>query len=266
MSSGALFKKGAHCTPLERLQTEYGDCWVWLSFDPVHKIVPAFVVGEISQENADQLVARTREVNDGSLHVLFSDQRPQYREAILRSFGQRVQPERKGKRGPLPKPRLVPPPDLLYAQVVKHRRKGRVVKVTMKVVFGTPEALEEYLQRSPASRQVNTAFVERQNNTMRQHNRRFTRKSLGFSKKGYWLERQLHLSLGYYHFCLPHGGLREAMDPPLPTKGKGSPRKWREVTPMMAAGVTDHVWSLREMLNHRVPPSPPNIVSTVKGH
>jgi len=172
-----------------------------MSFDPVHKVIPAFVVGEINQENADRLIAQTQAVNDGSLHVFFSDQRPQYREAILKAFGQWMQPDRQGQRGRRPKPRLVPPPDLLYAQVVKHRRKGRVVKVTTEVVFGTPEALGAYLKRSPASRRVNTAFVERQNNTMRQHNRRFTRKTLGFSKKRYWMERQLHLCVGYYHFC-----------------------------------------------------------------
>jgi hypothetical protein len=238
-----------------------------MSFDPVHKVIPAFVVGEINQENADRLIAQTQAVNDGSLHVFFSDQRPQYREAILKAFGQWMQPERQGQRGRRPKPRLVPPPDLLYAQVVKHRRKGRVVKVTTEVVFGTPEALGAYLKRSPASRRVNTAFVERQNNTMRQHNRRFTRKTLGFSKKRYWMERQLHLCVGYYHFCLPHSGLREEIDPPLPTKGNGSPKKWREVTPMMAAGVTDHVWTLQELLMYRVPPrAPENIVSIDEGH
>ncbi|MCX7855211.1 MAG: helix-turn-helix domain-containing protein, partial [Anaerolineae bacterium] len=139
-----------------------------MSFDPVHKVIPAFVPGEINQENADRLIARTKEVNDGSLHVFFSDQRSQYPKAILNSFGQWVQPERKGKRGPWPKPRRVPPPDLLYAQVVKHRRKGRVVKVTTQVVFGTLETLEAYLKGSPVSRHVNTAFIERQNNTMRQ--------------------------------------------------------------------------------------------------
>jgi hypothetical protein len=238
-----------------------------MSFDPVHKVIPAFVVGEINPENADRLIAQTQAVNDGSLHVFFSDQRPQYREAILKAFGQWMQPERQGQRGRRPKPRWVPPPDLLDAQVVKHRRKGRVVKVTTEVVFGTPEALGAYRKRSPASRRVNTAFVERQNNTMRQHNRRFTRKTLGFSKKRYWMERQLHLCVGDYHFCLPHSGLREEIDPPLPTKGNGSPKKWREVTPMMAAGVTDHVWTLQELLMYRVPPrAPENIVSIDEGH
>ena len=225
-----------------------------MSFDPVHKIILAFVTGEISQEKADLLLERTKEVNDGSVHVFFSDQRPQYREAILKSFGQWVQPERKGKRGRLPKPRLEPPADLLYAQVVKHRRKGRVVKVTEKIIFGTQEAMQAHLEQSSVSKHINTAFVERQNNTMRQHSRRFTRKTLGFSKDDYWFERQVHLSAGYYHFCLPHGGLREEISPPIPTKGSGSPKKWRQVTPMMSAGVTDHVWDLQELLTYRLPP------------
>jgi hypothetical protein len=70
-----------------------------------------------------------------------------------------------------------------------------------------------------------------------------------------------------HHFCLPHSGLREEIDPPLPTKGNGSPKKWREVTPMMAAGVTDHVWTLQELLMYRVPPrAPENIVSIDEGY
>jgi IS1 family transposase len=241
----------------------YGDRWVWLSFDPVNKIVPAFVAGKINQENADLLLQRTKAVNDGSLHIFFSDQRPHYKEAILKSFGHWVQPERRGSRGPWPKPRLAPPPDLLYAVVVKHREKGRVTCISEKVVFGSPAMLQAYLDESPVDRHLNTAFVERQNGTMRQQNRRFTRKTLGFSKKDYWMERQIYLSLGYYHFCWAHGGLREEIMPPLPTKGSGSPKKWKSVTPMMAAGVTDHQWTLKKLLNFRVPP---RIDSVVKGH
>jgi IS1 family transposase len=248
---------------LERLAERYGDCWVWLSFDPVHKIVPAFVMGKINQDNADLLLQKTKAVNDGSLHVFFSDQRPHYKEAILKSFGHWVQPERRGARGPFPKPRLKPPPDLLYAQVVKHRRKGRVVNITQKIVFGTAPMLQDYLDRSPVSQHLNTAFVERHNGTMRHQNRRFTRKTISFSKKDYYMERQLHLSLGYCHFCRAHAGLRQEIIPPLPTKGSGSPKKWRQVTPAMASGVTDHQWTLKELLTFRVPPP---INSTIKGH
>jgi len=75
--------------------------------------------------------------------------------------------------------------------------------------------------------------------------------------------RQLDLSLGYYHFCWAHSALREEIKPPLLTKGSGSPKKWRVVTPMMSIGVTDHQWTLEELLTFRVPPTTD---STVKGH
>lgn len=227
---------------------------MWLSFDPVHKVIPAFVTGRITQEKADDLLEETKRVNDGSLHVFFSDQRPHYKKAILNAFGRWVQPERKGSRGRFPNPRPEPPDDLLYAQVVKHRRKGWVVNVTCKVIFGTQEALQECLEHSPVSSQINTSFVERQNGTFRQHNSRFTRKTRSFSKEAYWLDRQVHLSVAYYHFCLPHAGLRQEIVPPLPTKGSGSPKKWRQVTPAMSVGVTDHIWTRKELLTFRVPP------------
>ena len=229
----------------------------------MHKIVPAFVIGKINQDNADHLLHKTKAVNDGSLHVFLSDQRSHYKEAILKSFGHWVQPERRGSRGPFPKPRLEPTPDLLYAQVVKHRRKGRVVSITEKIVFGTQAMLDAHLDRSPVSQHLNTAFVERHNGTMRHQNRRFTRKTVSFSKEDYWMERQLHLSLGYYHFCWAHGGLRQKITPPIPTKGSGSPKKWQQVTPTMAIGDTDHQWTLQELLTFRVPPP---IKSTDKGH
>jgi len=218
-------------------------------------VIPAFVVGKITQENADLLLAETKCVNDGSLHVFFSDQRPHYPEAILNAFGHQVQPPRQGSRGRFPKKRKAPPEGLVYAQVVKHRQGGRVTRVTYRVIFGTDEQVQAYLERSSISRQINISFVERQNGTMRHHTRRCTRKTIAFSKKTIALEQQLWLGAGYYHFCLPHGGLREALMPPLPTKGTGSPKKWRPVTPAMSVEVTDHVWSLQELLTFRTPPN-----------
>src|SRR5262249_10320046 len=60
-----------------------------------------------------------------------------------------------------------------------------------------------------------------------------------------------------YHNCvLPHASLRQALAEPIPTNGSGSAKVWRPCSPAMAAGLTDHVWSLKEVLLYRVPPWP----------
>jgi hypothetical protein len=70
------------------------------------------------------------------------------------------------------------------------------------------------------------------------------------------LRQQLPFDHVYYNFCLPHAALRQPWPQPLPTNGMGSAKRWQPCTPAMAAGVTDHVWSLREVLLFRVPPWP----------
>ena len=70
------------------------------------------------------------------------------------------------------------------------------------------------------------------------------------------LRQQLALFQTYYNFCLPHARLRQLLPQPVPTKGSGSAKQWRPQTPAMAAGLTDHVWTLREVLLFRVPPWP----------
>ena len=73
---------------------------------------------------------------------------------------------------------------------------------------------------------------------------------------GLGLRQQLALYHTYYNFCLPHTSLRQPLPQPLPTNGSGSAKQWRPCTPAMAAGLTDRVWTLREVLLFRVPPWP----------
>ena len=70
------------------------------------------------------------------------------------------------------------------------------------------------------------------------------------------LRDQLVLFQTYHNFVLPHASLRQALPIPEPTHGAGSAKLWRPCTPAMAAGLSDHVWSLKEVLCYRVPPWP----------
>lgn len=237
----------------QRICDTYGDAWVWVAFAPSRRLVVAFVVGKRTEANASLLLQRVVGVTDDHIPFFTSDQLPEYRTALLTAYGQWFQPSRQGSRGRFPAPRRVPDPKLLYAQVVKERERGLVVSVSTKVVFGTPEAITAVLAASATSSSINTSFVERDNLTLRQHNRRLTRKTNAFSKKLSWLEKQLWLALAYYHLVLPHASLRDERAIPEPTRGTGSPCRWQAVTPAMAAGLTDHVWSTAELLAYRVP-------------
>lgn len=233
----------------------YGDAWVWVAFAPVWRLVLAFVVGKRPQAEANLLLERVVQVTDERVPFFTSDQLAAYRTALLHVYGVWHQPVRRGTRGRHPQRRRVPHPDLLYAQVVKHRAGGRVVAVTNQVVFGSAAGVATRLAALPTSTTINTSFVERDNLSLRQHNRRLTRATNGFSKGLPWLEKQLWLALAYYHLVLPHDSLAEELAIHEPTRGAGSARRWRPVTPAMAAGLTDHVWTTAELLAYRVPPT-----------
>jgi len=148
----------------------------------------------------------------------------------------------------------MPLPPLLYAQVVKTIRRRRLVRVRHRVVFGTLEAINDVL--APHGWHINTAFVERINLSIRQHVAAVGRRVSTLCKGEDGLRQQLTLYQVYYNFCLPHASIRQPLAQPEPTKGSGSAKTWRPWTPAMAAGLTNHVWTLREVLLYRVPPWP----------
>jgi IS1 family transposase len=242
----------------------YGDAWIWIAFAPLWRLVLAFVVGKRTQASANLLLSRVVHVTDSHIPFFTSDQLAEYRTALLHSYGQWYQPARSGSRGCYPKRRRIAPPELLYAQVVKERVRGQVVAVTRKVVFGEATAVKTRLSTLATSTTINTSFVERENLTLRQQNRRLTRKTSGFSKELPWLEKHLRLTLAYYHLVLPHASLSQELEVPTPTRGSGSARRWRPITPAMAAGMTDHIWTTTELLSYRVPASFVDTMHTVE--
>jgi IS1 family transposase len=229
--------------------------WVWTAMDPVTKLLLAIDAGERTLAMAQGVVHQVAQVLAPDCVPLFlTDGFREYITALLTHYGQWVQPARRQATGPAPKPRWMPLPQLLYAQVVKTVRRRRLVRVRHRVVFGTLEAAQQVL--AACGWQINTAFIERLNLSIRQHVAAVGRRVTTLCKGEDGLHQQLALYHVYYNFCLPHTSLRQPLPLPEPTYGSGSATQWRPCTPAMAAGLTDHVWTLREVLLFRVPPWP----------
>jgi hypothetical protein len=129
-----------------------------------------------------------------------------------------------------------------------------LVGVHHRVVFGTLAGVKRVL--AATGWQINTAFIERVNLSIRQHVAAVGRRVATLCKGETGVRQQLALYQVYYNFCLPHTSLRLPLPQPQPTNGTGSAKRWQPRTPAMAAGLTDRVWTLREVLLFRVPPWP----------
>jgi IS1 family transposase len=229
--------------------------WVWAAIDPVSKLLLALDVGERTLVMAQRLVHHVVQVLVPGCRPLFlTDGLKEYTTALLTHMGHWVTLPRRRASGPTPKPRWMPQLTLLYAQVIKTYRRRRLVGMSPRVVFGTLVDVKQGL--ASQGWRINTAFIERINLTLRHHVAALGRRVMTVSKSEGGLRSQLRLYHAYYNFCLPHASLRVRLAHPLPTRGKGSAKQWHSCTPAMAASLTDHVWTLREVLLFRVPPWP----------
>jgi IS1 family transposase len=231
-------KKEKNCDPSDPADADCGACWDHVAFDPEHRLVLSVVPGERTAENVHPLVAEVHDRTGGRVpDLITTDEYSAYKDAILQTYGEQVVPPRTGKPGRPKKPYKVPPTGLNYATVHKIREKGRVVKIEYRVIFGTVLAVQAALLGSLVSKAINTALVERHNGTDRHRNARKARKSYRFSKLLAVHEAVTYLTMYSYNFCWPVRTLRVRPD---------DQSRWQERTPAMAAGLTDHVWSLQE--------------------
>ena len=199
---------------------------------------------ERSEEEAARFLARFKGRSDHDAPLFTSDKLPAYTKALITNYSTpQPIPSKRGRGRPPLKPKRLVDPDLLYAQVDKLRQGGRVIEVRRRIIFGTDKEIKQII----GQQQINTAYIERDNLTSRQSNGRLVRKTLSFSKKDYYLQRHIDLEDAIFNFVRPHKALRVRL--PRPTKG----RKWKQRTPAMAAELTDHVWTLEELLSFRLP-------------
>ncbi len=225
--------------------TTEGDVWDHTAIDAESRLLVSLIPGKRTGENCDKLVEDVKKRTGDRTDVFYtSDEHAPYVKAIEKAYGTPVRARKKQSSGKTTKPLLRMPPNLCYATVKKTRKNGRMVKVDRTLVFGTFVLLSLYLIASLVSKKINTAFVERHNGTDRGKNSRKRRKTYCFSK-----DLKIHNAASYfvaygYNFLWPIRTLAL----------KNSDGKNIQRTPGMAAGLTDHIWSLKEWCTYPVYP------------
>ena len=155
-------------------------------------------------------------------------------------------PLRLGERG---RPRLIAWADLHIVQVIK-RRTANGLTVERRIAQGHPDAVADLLQRSQGAGVINTAFIERLNATFRQLLSPLARRTRTLARQTDTLQAGMFLVGTVYNLCTDHQSLR------LKLWIGPSGYRWVQRTPAMAAGLTQHRWSVGEVLWFKVPPSP----------
>lgn len=141
---------------------------------------------------------------------------------------------------------LIEWPHILIAQVIKQYENNRVIGVTRKIYQGTKEAVAQVIQQTQGKGDINTAFIERLNGTFRSCLYSLARRTRSLARQTKTLHSGMYLVGCIYNFCTEHDSLR------LP--GLIGGHKWLERTPAMASAITDHCWTVQELLSFKVPP------------
>jgi transposase-like protein len=215
-----------------RVKKQGGIVWMALAMMVKTRL---WLGGEVSEQRDMALIRRLIErVRRCAAHrpLLFcTDGLVSYIRAIRDTFRDPVQT---GKGG---RPWLRPWRHIFIAQVVKRYERRRVVATDRRIVDGTPARVETLRRRSQGGGMINTAYIERLNATFREHLAPLARRCRALARQTVTLYEGMFLVGTVYNFCTPHTSLSQAQ----PT------------TPAMAAGITDHCWTMHELLSFHVP-------------
>jgi len=154
------------------------------------------------------------------------------------------EPIKTGKPG---RPRLRPWDGILIAQVIKRYARGKVVEVVRRVVQGSTEQVQSLLEHTQGGGQINVAYIERLNGTFRTWIVGLIRRGRALARQSQSMGWAMYLVGTVYNFCTYHKSLRVELYLP------GGRRRWLRRTPAIAAGITDHRWTVEELLSYRVP-------------
>ena len=217
-----------------RVKMQGGIVWMALAMMVRTRL---WLAGEVSAPRdmplIRRLMARVRRCAAHRPLLFCTDGLCSYIRAICETFRD---PVRRGVHG---RPRLRPWRHVCLAQVVKRYAQRRVVDIERRIVHGTPARVETLRRRAQGAGVINTAYIERLNATFRERLAALTRRGRALARRPLTLHHGMYLIGTVYNFCTPHASL----------SGGGS-----ALTPAMASGITEHCWSVQELLSYHVPP------------
>ncbi len=212
----------------------------WISFAPEFRLMIAAMVGPRTLDTATEVVAVTK-ARVAGIPAFFSDGFTCSLAALIAAFHVMTTCARTGKRGRPRKPRCEPHPDLVYGPLVKQKHQGKLRTLSPRVVLGAERL-------TPLGLTISTALIERVNLTLRQALAPLTRKTASFCKDRERLRQRVLFFQAFSNVARPHMSLRQPLPLHERTRHGAMRPRWRECTPALAAGLTDHVWTFRELL------------------
>jgi IS1 family transposase len=222
--------------------------WIWFAIDARTKVIAVLRLGPRSQPMAHAVVhALVKVLAPDCLPIFTSDGLKLYFYALTAHFGSWVKSAGKQTRHWQVRAQL------LYGQVVKRYRRRRLVRVERRALLGSLDQLTTALRDSGGSGTIQTAFVERLNLTVRQAVTALTRRTWGVAQASAELRFHLEWWRAYYHFVRPHTSLNQPLAEPRLRGGKRLPQRFRSRTPAQALGLTDHRWTIVELLSCPLP-------------
>jgi transposase-like protein len=226
--------------------SEAGRQGVWSSLAPAFRLLSAAVVGPRTLDTAQAGVAATT-ARVAGIPACFSDGFMCSLATLIAAFHGVTTFARPGKRGRPRKPRCEPHPERVYGHWVKQKKQGKLLTLRPRVVLGAERLTQLGLT-------ISTALVERVHLPLRQAWAPLARKTSSCCKDRERLRQRVGFFQAFYHVARPHRSLRQPWPRQERTRRGAIRPRWRARTPAMAAGVTDHVWTFRELLTAKFEP------------
>jgi transposase-like protein len=256
-------RAGIHCESVHKEKIEQGildliqvqadEIWVkmkgtvvWVAL-AIMVSTRLWIAGEVSKKRdsdlTDNLMQQVRRCAGSLCAILIcTDGFAAYPKSIIKAFRYKM----KETPGPGASKKIVWP-RLYIGTVIKRTAKRRVTEIVRRMSYGQWRKGKKLIKASKGGKKLNTSFIERFNGTIRERFAPLTRKCRYAAAKIETVHTGIYLIGSVYNFCSPHDELSKSQ-----TKGgHGFP-----CTPAMASGLTDHVWSVRELLTYKVAPPP----------